>query len=247
MDFRIIKNEEVKLKIPKFTCDDNIVGEHLNWHPRLKLLNCFGFLCIIGRPRSGKTSLAISFLTQKNPKIYRKTHEHILIVMPSNSIHSLQKNPFKTLPDENFYDELNGETIESIYERLNSFSQKNEKTILFIDEQTSMLKNKHVIVLLKKIIYNRRHLKCNVIITAQSYNNIPLDIRKNIENLIMFKPSKKEMEGLFEENVEAHKDKFYKLLKFIYDTDHNYLFLNVPSQRLFKNGDEIIVDDEDEQ
>lgn len=244
-DFQLIKNDEIHLKIPKFTCDDNIVGKHLNWHPMLNLLNCFGFLCIIGRPRSGKTSLAISFLTQKDPKIYRKTHEHVLIVMPSNSIHSLTTNPFETLPDENFYDELSGEAITNIYEKLNKYSQKDEKTILFIDDQTACLKNKNVMVLLKKIIYNRRHLKCNILITAQSYMNIPLDIRKNIENLIMFKPAKKEMEALFDENVEAHKDKFYPMLKFVYDEPHNFLFLNVPTQRLFKNKDEIILPEEE--
>jgi hypothetical protein len=53
------------------------------------------------------------------------------------------------------------------------------------------------------------------------------------------------MESLFDENIEAHKDKFYKMLKFVYDEPHNFLFLNVPSQRLFKNKDEIIIPEEE--
>ena len=61
----IKKNPELKLDIPQFLCDNNVVGEHLNEHPLTKYLNCYGFLCVIGRPLSGKTSLTISFITQK--------------------------------------------------------------------------------------------------------------------------------------------------------------------------------------
>jgi hypothetical protein len=89
MKIRLEKNDDIKLDIPKFVCDENAVGEHLNAHPLLKLLNIFGMLCVVGRPQSGKTSFAISFITQKKPKIYRKTHHHVIIMMPTNSIRSL--------------------------------------------------------------------------------------------------------------------------------------------------------------
>ncbi len=65
---RLHKNKEIKLDIPKFLCDDNVLGDHLNSHPVLKLLNCYGFLCIIGRPGFGKTSFAVSLITQKDPQ-----------------------------------------------------------------------------------------------------------------------------------------------------------------------------------
>ena len=195
---RLIKNEEIPLDIPKFLCDENVVGEHLNEHPLTKLLNCYGFLCCVGRPQSGKTSLAISLITQKNPKIYKKTHHHILIMMPLNSIHSLKKNPFEVLPEENIYGEMTDENIKSVYDRIDEYSNEDEKTLLFIDDMTSCLKkSKYIQDTLKKLIYNRRHLKLNIIITAQSYVNLPLDIRKNISSLILFKPPKKEMELIF--------------------------------------------------
>ena len=99
---------------------------------------------------------------------------------------------------------------------------------------------------LKTLIYNRRHLKLNIIITAQSFCNISLDIRKNIQNLILFKPSKKEFELVFEELFESKKDLFLNIMKITYDDDnHNFLFMNVPSQRLFKNFDEIIIKDDE--
>jgi len=251
MSISVVKNKKIKLDIPQFSCDENCVGEHLNEHGLLKLLNVYGFLCIIGRPGSGKTSLAISFITQKKPKIYVKTHHHVLICMPQVSINSLKINPFKKLPEENFYNDLTDISICDIYNKLEEYSKNDQKTILFIDDMTASLKaSKYIQETLKKIIYNRRHLKCNIIITAQSYNNIPLDVRKNIQNLILFKPSKKEFECVFLELLENKKDICLDIMKMVYKKSHAFFFLNVPSQRMFSNWDEIVVhedsDDESE-
>ena len=124
---KIIKNPNIKINIPKFLCDNNSVGEHLLDHPLTALLNVYGFLCVIGRPGSGKTSLTISLITQKNPKIYRKTHHHVIILMPENSISSLKHNPFKVLADENIYHELNDTSINSIYNKIDGYSKDDEK------------------------------------------------------------------------------------------------------------------------
>ena len=61
----IKKNSDIKLHIPKFNCDENAVDESLNSHPLLRHLNCYGLLILIGRPGSGKTSMAISLMTQE--------------------------------------------------------------------------------------------------------------------------------------------------------------------------------------
>ena len=137
---KLIKNKPVKLNIPKFLCDDNCVGEHLLDHPLTSLLNVYGFLCVIGRPGSGKTSMTISLITPKNPKIYKKTHHHIIVIMPQNSINSLQKNSFKVLPEENIYHELDNDSIDSVYSKIDGYSKNDEKTLLFIDDMTSDLK-----------------------------------------------------------------------------------------------------------
>jgi hypothetical protein len=243
---KLIKNKPVKLDIPKFLCDNNSVGEHLLEHPLTSLLNVYGFLCVIGRPGSGKTSMTISLITQKNPKIYKKTHHHIIVIMPQNSINSLQKNPFKVLPEENIYNDLDNDSIDSVYNKIDGFSKNDEKTLLFIDDMTADLKkSKFIIDTFKKLVYNRRHLKLNIIITAQSYVNLPLDIRKNIQNLIMFKPPKKELELVFHELFESKKERFMDIMRMAYDEKHNFLFLNVPSQRMFKNWNELIIKDSD--
>ena len=241
----LLKNKEIKLKIPHFSCDDNAVGTHLNEHPLTQLLNVYGFLCVIGRPGSGKTSLTISLLTQSNPKIYKKTHHHIIIVMPANSIGSIKGDPFKGL--ENIYNEINDSIMNDIYSKIDGWSKNDEKTILYIDDMTADLKKTKIIIdTMKKLIYNRRHLKLNIIITAQSYVNIPLDVRKNTQNLIMFKPPKKELEIVFSELIESKKEHFDSIMRFTYDGSHNFLFVNVPAGRMFKNWDELIIKDVEE-
>jgi len=238
------KNKPIQLNIPSFTCDDNAVGSHLNDHPLTKLLNVYGFLCVKGRPGSGKTSLTISLISQNNPKIYKKTHHHIIVLMPQNSINSLKKNPFKDIDQDNIYNELTEDNILNIYNKIDDYSSKNEKTLLYIDDMTADLKrSKFISDTLKRMIFNRRHLKCNIIITTQTYPNILLDIRKCITNLILFRPPKMEMLKIFEELIENKKEIFDKILNLTYDMNHNFLFVNVPSQRLFKMFDEIIIND----
>ena len=246
MSITIKKNDEIKLDIPKFLCDNDAVGSHLNDHPLTALLNVYGFTCLIGRPGSGKSSMAISLMTQKEPKIYRKSHHHVIVMMPANSIGSLKKNPFKCLPSENIYNELTDQSINQVFQNIDSASKEDEKTLLFIDDMTADLKkSKFIIETLKRMIYNRRHLKLNIIITAQSYVNMPLDIRKNITNLILFKPPKKEMELIFAEMIESKKELFNEVMKITYDKSHNFLFVNIPSQRMFKNFDELIFHEDD--
>jgi hypothetical protein len=43
------------------------------------------------------------------------------------------------------------------------------------------------------------------------------------------------------EMFEMHKDIALDLMKEIYTDPHDYLFLNVDSQRMYKNFDEIII------
>lgn len=44
---KIIKNPNVKINIPKFLCDTNSVGEHLQDHPLTALLNVYGFYVLL--------------------------------------------------------------------------------------------------------------------------------------------------------------------------------------------------------
>ena len=110
-----------------------------------------------------------------------------------------------------------------------------------------MLKRPEIQETFRKIIYNRRHLKCAIIILLQSYMSIPKEIRKLFNSLIMFKPPKTEFINLFEELFETKKEMAQDIMSFGYKEPHDWLLLNVPSQRLFKGFDEIIAHNPDDE
>jgi AAA15 family ATPase/GTPase len=114
----INKNKELVLDIPEFNCDSNPLGVHLNNYEMLSHLNSFSFTAIIGKPGSGKTSLLVSFLTgKKEKKVFRKLFDHILLVMPASSRHSMKKDVFKNHCPEKTYEELDFSSINSIYDK----------------------------------------------------------------------------------------------------------------------------------
>ena len=47
-----------------------------------------------------------------------------------------------------------------------------------------------------------------------------------MNNLVIFKPSKKELQLLFNENVETKKDIFLEIMKITFDKERNFLFIN---------------------
>ena len=57
----------------------------------------------------------------------------------------------------------------------------------------------------------------------------------------MFKPSKVEFENLFEELFETNKDMALDIMNIAYDKPHDYLMLNVDSQKMYKGFHEIQI------
>lgn len=238
----IKKNKSLHLDIPEFTCDHSPIGEHLNKYEMLSHLNAYSNTVIIGKPGSGKTSLLISFLKgRKKEKVFRKCFDHVLLVMPPSSIASMKDNVFKDHSPDKIFDELNSETITTILNKLTVSSAEKENTLLILDDIGSSLKDNSIQQVLKKIIYNRRHLKVHVVMLLQSFKSCPLDIRKMMTNIFMFKPSKQEFQTLFDELFETEKDNAINIMNLVYDRPHQYLMLNVESQKMYKGFDEIII------
>jgi len=240
---KIKRNKKLDLKIPEFVCDNNPIGEHLNKYDMLSHLNSYNLIFLIGKPGSGKTSLLISFLEgKKKNKVFRKCFNNILLVMPPSSIKSMKNNIFKKHDEDKIYDELSITTINDIYNKLNIYSEDNENTLLIMDDVGASLKDNNIQKILKTIIYNRRHLKVSIIMLCQSYLSIPREIRKLTNNCIMFKPSKTEMINFMEELFECKKEAALDLLS-LYKNKGDYLFLNLEFQKIYKNFDEILIEE----
>ena len=166
---------------------------------------------------------------------------HVLVVMPTSSINSMKKNPFKGHDEDKMYNELNYETINNIYNRLEESSAEGQSTLLLLDDVGASLRNREIKNIMRKIIYNRRHLKVQIIILLQSFMSLEKEIRKLFNNVIMFKPSKVEFQNLFDELFETNKDVALDIMHLAYDEPHNYIMLNVDTQKIYKKYDEILI------
>lgn len=187
-----------------------------------------------GAAGSGKTSAAVGWLTNKD--MYHKVFHHIYIVMPKNSRLSLAGDPFKKHPEEKLFDDLTLHVLEYVQESCQLEAPEGHHTLLFIDDCAASLKNNDIQNLFKKLIFNRRHLKLTIQFLVQSYNSIPLQIRKNLSHLVIFKPRNKlELQLIGSEIIFLTKDEQLKLSNFVFDKPFNFMFINTANNKIYKN------------
>lgn len=241
---RLKINEKPPLKQIEFSCDDPISAK-LNKYPLSRdFLNTFNTTAIIATQGGGKTSLTVNLLLG----VYKKCFEYIFVFIPATSRASLKNDIFaKYLPKSQLYDELNEHTINEVYEKIKINSAKGFKSMIIFDDVQKALKQFDVLKSLKNIICNQRHLKVVNIILLQNWFAVDRSIREVINNVILFKLGKSQTQKVFDEIVESHRDKFEKVRKLVYDKNHNWLFINIRTQRIYKMWDEIIMSDDDDE
>jgi len=240
----IKKEPKIEVIAPKFLCDDNLT-KHLHEYPQFKHLDIYNTTCLLGPPKSGKTSMLISILSQQGEnKIYHKAFHRIYVIMPSQSRNSLKNNIFKKHAPSRLFDELTLSNLQTIYDEVEQNSLDGKSSLIIYDDVGAVLKNNDIQFLLKKLTFNRRHLKCCQAFLIQSWKSTPLAIRKLYSNLIVFKPPKLDFEAIIAESIELDKDFAAALMK-LYKEPHDYLFINIPTQEMFLNQDRVIITDDE--
>ena len=124
-------------------------------------------------------------------------------------------------------------------------SDEDESHCIILDDMGAYLKQKETLQILKKMMMNKRHIHLSMFYLVQTYYSTPKEIRKLFDNAFIFKVNQEEMSVVFQEIIALNKKYIPKLLKVVYDKPHTFLFVNIESQRLFKNFDEIIIGGED--
>ena len=230
----IKENDKPKLKVCEMICDVKLHAK-LDKYELTQFLNNHSTTLMIGKPKSGKTSLLYSFL--KSKELLRNVYDKIFLFQPSQSRASMKDKIFDNIPDDQKFGELNLENLNDVEKNLDEGSN-----IIIFDDQTAYLKDNEIQKKLKEFVYNRRHKHLSIIFLVQSWLSVPKDIRKLFTNIFVFKVSKNEMEQIFDEVVELPKQYILPLMKLTYDKPHQYLFINTDSQRLFKGFDEILIE-----
>lgn len=234
---KIEEEENIELKIhpPKLLCDIPL-GD-----VRSPLPNKHAAIAIIGSAGSGKSSFAISLLTDK--LAYKKVFHNVYFVIPPHSRASVANKIFEKHDQEKIYDELTPEILQEIKSTVEHESEEGFNSLLVIDDQTAFLKVKSNEMLLKNLIYNRRHLKLTIWILSQSYTQLPLSIRKCMSHLVLVgKPkNKKEYESIFEELIFMPKDQGDELIKYVFKKPHDFLLSNIETGELYRNFNKLIL------
>lgn len=220
---------------------DKPLHKKLDKYELSHFLNAHSTNLFIGRPGSGKTSLLYSFF--KSKELLKKVFHNVFLFQPSHSRASMKDQLFDQLPDPQKYDELNYENLSEVMEQIKAEDSKFNNCIIF-DDQTAHLKNKDTLKLFKELVMNRRHLHTSIFFLVQTYHSVPKEIRRLFSNVFVFKVSKNELETIFEELVERRKDYVLQISKLVFNEPYNFLYLNTETQRMFRNWDEIIINDD---
>lgn len=233
----LVKLSKPKLKPPGMVCDRPL-------HPKLdnyeltSYLNSHSTNLLLGKPKSGKSSLLWSML--KDKRMLNKVFDNVYLFQPSHSRASIKNNIFKKHPEDKMFEELNYEDLDEVMERIRGTDAKETNVIIF-DDQSAYLKNKETLRLFKELIFNRRHLRTSIYFLNQTFFSVPKELRRLFSNIFVFKVSRNEMKNLFEEVVEQDhvKELMPQISKLVFDKPYQYLFINTDNQKFYKGFDRI--------
>lgn len=217
------------LQPPSFVCD----------RPLSKLIpspfpNLHSFIVFTGASRSGKTSMIINMLTDR--RLFNRVFENVLVICPPSSLKSMKKNIFDGLDEHKMFSDLDVESLENVLSQLEVYSEEGENSLLVLDDVTASLKDKRVQKLLSLIIANRRHLKCSIWVAMQWYNSMPLNLRKQINVLMMWAPKNfKEVRNIADEMTKYEQDDFKKIVDYCFDKRFNWMLIDRDNNAISKN------------
>jgi adenosyl cobinamide kinase/adenosyl cobinamide phosphate guanylyltransferase len=232
----------VKLKKPKITPPEMLCDRPL--HPKLNNYELTSYLnhhstnLLLGKPRSGKSSLMWAML--KDKKLLNRVYHNIYLFQPSHSRASIKNDIFKKHPSDKKFDELTFENLQEVMERIKG-TPPDENNVIIFDDMASYLKNKDTLQLFKELIFNRRHIRTSIFFLNQTFFSVPKELRRLFSNIFVFKVSKNELKNLFEEVVEDEyvKSMMPSISKLVYDRPFSYLFINTDNQKFYKQFDRI--------
>ena len=191
--------------IPKAPCHVDSVKD-LPYIPKKPLPTKSFAMYIVGKPGSGKTNLWLSMLLSKDPKYYRKFFDKTYLV--SGSMDTLPKAATKNrrtaVPPNQQFREVNDEIVENILAEMRT---ENTNNLLILDDVIKDITNSKA---LSHVFLNRRHITHNaeeegtsglaIMVISQVYNLLPLQFRKAMSDIILFKSeNRKEIKFILEE------------------------------------------------
>ena len=169
-------------------------------------------------------------------RVYRRVFHNLFFIVPENSQASLVNGMFREADPEKVFSELTPRNLEHIKSIVEAEALEGYNSCLVIDDQTAFLKDKANERLLKYLIFNRRHLRLSIFLLAQSFNQLPLSIRKTLSHFTMFAPpNKREYQSLFDELIFLPKETADEIVRYVFKNRHDTLMGNTLDGTLYRN------------
>lgn len=232
-------NKSPPLKKPTFLVDGKLDAK-LDKYEITSLMNKSNFSLFCSKAGGGKTTMIVSLLN--TPDLFKGVYHTIYLFMGQNSRDSIKGSFFdKNIAPEQIYDDLTIDNLNEVYEKIKEDSSEGYKSLILMDDVQKQLKNKDIEKQLLHMVNNRRHLGLSLWLANQNYFALPKQIRFGLTDIFLFNVSRKELDNVNEEQLELHKDIFSKVLKCCFKKDHDFMYVNPNSQRVFSNWNEIIL------
>ncbi len=182
---------------------------------------------------SGKTTLITNFLL--NPNFYLKDYkgDDIIIISPSlsNDEKLMVIVEEKEIPESNLFTEYDEDIVKSLYDMLEEeyeerieMGLKPKNKLIIMDDLgfSGALRNKRM-GQISRIACNGRHINLSLLVCVQAYSQASPVLRSNLNGLIVFDTSKKNLDDIAAEN------------NFVFEKDSSFI-------KLFRNN---VVDKRD--
>ena len=183
----------------------------------------------------------------KRGKNYNRKFDRVYLFSPS--LLTIKDDPFSELPEDQKFQGLDEEVLETILEDIRESGDK----VLFVmdDVVNEIRKSSGLQTLMNKILMNRRHLageggSVSVIMTSQVYNKIPIPLRKQASHIVLYNTkNKREIENLFDELVLIPKSDFFEVMKYVFQKKKDFMYLdtNKDFNNMFhRNFNQLVLD-----
>ena len=224
------KNTTYEIEAIKMSNDSFIKGVE---PPLPQMYNFFMVCC--GAPGSGKTTFFLNLINKKSKQTFYKKFNKVFIF--SNSLHTITQKI--KLPDDRMFNGI--EDLPDVVEQLKS---EDDKALIILDDVISDIKNNEFFM---KLLYNRRHIGggVSIVILTQTWNKLPLALRKVASHLVYFNSSnKKELQSIYEDFIALDEKTYKAVCDYVFDKKHNFLFLDTVNKIFYKNFNQLTITQE---
>ena len=224
---------------PKFNCD----GEFKKV-PKPFPNSTFAMF-VVGKPKAGKTSFVVDILCNKKRRVYYKNFDWVYLIQPELSRNSIKKDPFKSIPNEQKFENFDLETLNKLFDMVKENSLHEENSLIFLDDVASHLKSggRPLEMMFQKFFFLKRHLRCSLITAVQRFSSLPKSIRAAQDVAVIFQPANRaERQIIIEEYLDLPRKTCHKMIEECYRENHDFIYTELGTNTYFRNMNQIEFD-----